>query len=180
VSPRATAIRNAAPDLGAVRRDRFARDNFESRYISSGRPLLRNLVWASVAATTLRQLPTQPHDGRQHCAFMTHNSRPRSRRASSIGPIMAMKMTRLPSGPLACVYSISEAESGNEQQPATYRAHSGSLEAEGESEEDALAALDELVRRASVPPECSGCFEVRASVRRCVAEPAPARRTGRS
>jgi len=68
-----------------------------------------------------------------------------------------MKVVRLPSGPLACVYSLDEGQGDRETTPTslssgTFRAHSGSLQAEGETEAEALAVLDEQVRRVSVPP----------------------------
>jgi len=66
-----------------------------------------------------------------------------------------MKLIRLPSGPLACVFPLQEEADGS-MEPAkdsgVYRAFSGSLEADGESEDQALQALDEEVRRLSVPP----------------------------
>ena len=64
-----------------------------------------------------------------------------------------MKVVRLPSGPLACVYSLDESE--RECPPdasGTFRAHSGSLHADGGTEDEALAVLDEHIRRVSVPP----------------------------
>jgi hypothetical protein len=66
-----------------------------------------------------------------------------------------MKLIRLPSGPLACVFPIPEETDGDMERPkdsGVYRAFSGSVEADGESEEQALEALDEEVRRLSVPP----------------------------
>ena len=66
-----------------------------------------------------------------------------------------MKLVRLPSGPLACVYSLEESERERESPPyssGTFRAHSGSLHADGTSEDEALAVLDEHVRRVSIPP----------------------------
>ena len=67
-----------------------------------------------------------------------------------------MKVVRLPSGPLACVYSLDEGQ-GERESPSphssgTFRAHSGSLHADGGSEDEAIAELDEQVRRVSVPP----------------------------
>lgn len=66
-----------------------------------------------------------------------------------------MKLIRLPCGPLACVYS----ERTNQQPPSergktsgVFRAFSGSVEADGVSEEQAIEALDERVRRLSTPP----------------------------
>lgn len=66
-----------------------------------------------------------------------------------------MKLIRLPSGPLACVYPVEpQALRGKERGKTSgvYRAFSGSVEADGSSEEQAIEALDECVRRLSVPP----------------------------
>ncbi len=66
-----------------------------------------------------------------------------------------MKLIRLPSGPLACVFPVRDEADGNMERSkdsGVYRAFSGSLEADGESEDQALQALDEEVRRLSVPP----------------------------
>lgn len=66
-----------------------------------------------------------------------------------------MKLIRLPSGPLACVYPIEqETQCSRERGAASgvFRAFSGSVEADGTSEEGAIEALDECVRRLSVPP----------------------------
>jgi hypothetical protein len=66
-----------------------------------------------------------------------------------------MKLIRLPSGPLACVFPVDDEAGGNTERAkdsGVYRAFSGSLEADGESEDQALQALDEEVRRLSVPP----------------------------
>lgn len=66
-----------------------------------------------------------------------------------------MKLIRLPSGPLACVYPIKKdtlEDSRRGQDSGVYRAFSGSLEADGASEDQAIAALDREVRRLSVPP----------------------------
>ncbi len=65
-----------------------------------------------------------------------------------------MKLVRLPSGPLACVFPLEE-EGAPHSQPkdsGVYRAFSGSVEADGESEDHALRNLDEQVRRLSQPP----------------------------
>lgn len=66
-----------------------------------------------------------------------------------------MKLIRLPSGPLACVFAV-DAEPIQDTEPSkdsgVYRAFSGSVEADGQSESDALRALDEEVRRLSQPP----------------------------
>ena len=68
-----------------------------------------------------------------------------------------MKLIRLPSGPLACVYPVDEPQRSRERgaEPAesgVFRAFSGSVQADGASEEQAIEALDECVRRLSVPP----------------------------
>ena len=63
-----------------------------------------------------------------------------------------MKLIRLPSGPLACVYTIGADKQQRGKQSGVYRAFSGSVEADGVSEEQAIEALDEQVRRLSVPP----------------------------
>lgn len=65
-----------------------------------------------------------------------------------------MKLIRLPSGPLACVFALeqdSESHSAGKDS-GIYRAFSGSVEADGESEENAIRNLDERVRRLSQPP----------------------------
>jgi len=79
-----------------------------------------------------------------------------------------MKLIRLPSGPLACVFPVQDEADGNMERAkdsGVYRAFSGSLEADGESEDQALQALDEEVRRLSVPPpaEITEFEEARAS-----------------
>jgi hypothetical protein len=70
--------------------------------------------------------------------------------------MFAMKVVRLPSGPLACVYSLDEGAHEREIAPphssGTFRAHSGSLHADGVSEDEALAVLDQHVRRITIPP----------------------------
>lgn len=66
-----------------------------------------------------------------------------------------MKLIRLPSGTLACVYPVEEADDRVSQRgnsSGVFRAFSGSVEADGPSEEQAIEALDECVRRLSVPP----------------------------
>jgi hypothetical protein len=66
-----------------------------------------------------------------------------------------MKLIRLPSGPLACVFPVQgepQAESERGQSSGTFRAFSGSVEADGASEDQAIEALDHEVRRLSVPP----------------------------
>ena len=62
-----------------------------------------------------------------------------------------MKLIRLPSGPLAYVFPVKE-ESERGKDSGVYRAFSGSVEAAGLSEDQAIQALDEEVRRLSVPP----------------------------
>lgn len=66
-----------------------------------------------------------------------------------------MKLIRLPSGPLACVFPVErdiECESERGKASGVFRAFSGSVEADGESEGEAIEALDERVRRLSQPP----------------------------
>ena len=67
-----------------------------------------------------------------------------------------MKLIRLPSGPLACVFPVEEAEAQPGSQrgktSGVYRAFSGSVEADGPSEDQAIQALDAEVRRLSQPP----------------------------
>lgn len=66
-----------------------------------------------------------------------------------------MKLIRLPSGPLACVFPIElETQRGVRHDAASgvFRAYSGSVEADGSTEHQAIEALDERVRRLSQPP----------------------------
>lgn len=63
-----------------------------------------------------------------------------------------MKLIRLPSGPLACVFPVEEQSERGKKISGVYRAFSGSVEADGPSEDQAIRALDEEVRRLSVPP----------------------------
>jgi hypothetical protein len=66
-----------------------------------------------------------------------------------------MKLIRLPSGPLACVFPLAqevERESERGKSSGVFRAFSGSVEADGASEDQAIQALDREVRRLSVPP----------------------------
>jgi len=66
-----------------------------------------------------------------------------------------MKLIRLPSGPLACVYPVevdTQRASQRGKVSGLYRAFSGSVEADGPSEDQAIQALDLEVRRLSVPP----------------------------
>ena len=69
-----------------------------------------------------------------------------------------MKLIRLPSGPLACVFPLAEEverESERGKASGVFRAFSGSVEADGASEDQAIQALDREVRRLSVPPPAS-------------------------
>ena len=66
-----------------------------------------------------------------------------------------MKLIRLPSGPLACVFPLEadcERESERGKASGVFRAFSGSVEADGASEDQAIEALDREVRRLSAPP----------------------------
>lgn len=65
-----------------------------------------------------------------------------------------MKLIRLPSGPLACVFPVDQDSEPHSQgkDSGVYRAFSGSVEADGESEDKAIEALDAQVRRLSQPP----------------------------
>lgn len=66
-----------------------------------------------------------------------------------------MKLIRLPSGPLACVFPVDvETQRGSQRGKVSgvFRAFSGSVEADGPSEDQAIQALDEEIRRLSVPP----------------------------
>jgi len=66
-----------------------------------------------------------------------------------------MKLIRLPSGPLACVFPVEvQTQRGSERGKTSgvFRAFSGSVEADGQSEDQAIEALDERVRRLSSPP----------------------------
>jgi hypothetical protein len=67
-----------------------------------------------------------------------------------------MKLIRLPSGPLACVFPVAddvvEQESERGKSSGVFRAFSGSVEADGASEDQAIQALDREIRRLSVPP----------------------------
>jgi hypothetical protein len=66
-----------------------------------------------------------------------------------------MKLIRLPSGPLACVFPVEvQTQRGSERGKTSgvFRAFSGSVEADGPSEDQAIEALDERVRRLSSPP----------------------------
>jgi hypothetical protein len=64
-----------------------------------------------------------------------------------------VKLIRLQSGPLACVYQDDDDAPATERQGSgVYRAFSGSVEAEGASESDALDSLDRSLQRLSSPP----------------------------
>jgi hypothetical protein len=66
-----------------------------------------------------------------------------------------MKLIRLPSGTLACVYPVEvQTQRGSQRGKLSgvYRAFSGSVEADGPSEDQAIEALDAEVRRLSAPP----------------------------
>lgn len=66
-----------------------------------------------------------------------------------------MKLVRLPSGPLACVFPVeqeTQRDSERGKSSGVFRAFSGSVEADGPSEDQAIQALDREVRRLSVPP----------------------------
>jgi hypothetical protein len=66
-----------------------------------------------------------------------------------------MKLIRLPSGTLACVYPVEvQTQRGSQRGKLSgvYRAFSGSIEADGPSEDQAIEALDAEVRRLSAPP----------------------------
>jgi len=96
-----------------------------------------------------------------------------------------MKLIRLPSGPLACVYPVEDTQRGSQRGKASgvYRAFSGSVEADGPSEDQAIQALDMEVRRLSVPPPAEIAeFELSRAVANDVslrAGPGPASTTGR-
>ena len=66
-----------------------------------------------------------------------------------------MKLIRLPSGTLAYVYPVDvQTQRGSQRGKLSgvYRAFSGSVEADGPSEDQAIEALDAEVRRLSAPP----------------------------
>ncbi|MEI9954409.1 MAG: hypothetical protein WDO74_36940 [Pseudomonadota bacterium] len=64
-----------------------------------------------------------------------------------------MKLIRLQSGPLACVYQDEEEAPATEREGSgVYRAFSGSVEAKGASESEALDILDRNLRHLSSPP----------------------------
>lgn len=66
-----------------------------------------------------------------------------------------MKLIRLPSGPLACVFPLNvdtQRSSERGKVSGVFRAFSGSVEADGPSEDQAIQALDQEIRRLSVPP----------------------------
>jgi len=64
-----------------------------------------------------------------------------------------VKLIRLQSGPLACVYQDDDAVPKAEREGSgLYRAFSGSVEAAGASESEALDTLDRNLLRLSSPP----------------------------
>ena len=63
-----------------------------------------------------------------------------------------MKLIRLQSGPLACVYQEEQDTESLSRESGVYHAFSGSVEGEGASESEALAALDRNLGRLSEPP----------------------------
>jgi len=83
-----------------------------------------------------------------------------------------MKLIRLPSGPLACVFPVEpQAERGKSS--GVFRAFSGSVEADGLSEDQAIQALDAEVRRLSQPPPAEIAeFELLRSVANDVSQSA--------
>ena len=67
-----------------------------------------------------------------------------------------VKLIRLQSGPLACVYQDEDAAPATERAGSgVYRAFSGSVEAAGASESEAIASLDRNLR-SSAPPAGPG------------------------
>jgi len=69
-----------------------------------------------------------------------------------------VKLIRLQSGPLACVYQDEDEAPATEREGSgVYRAFSGSVEAAGASESEALDTLDRQLARLSSrpPPEAS-------------------------
>ena len=64
-----------------------------------------------------------------------------------------MKLIRLQSGSLACVYQDEDADQTPQRDGSgVYRAFSGSVEAAGASESEALASLDRSLLSLSSPP----------------------------
>ena len=76
-----------------------------------------------------------------------------------------VKLIRLQSGPLACVYHDEDVDPASEREGSgVYRAFSGSVEAAGSSEDEALDTLDRNLLRLSSPPGDSGEAEPVAQV----------------
>lgn len=74
-----------------------------------------------------------------------------------------MKLVRLDSGPLACVYQDEDAGPATEREGSgVYRAFSGSVEAAGASESEALDSLDRHLQRLSSWPPGPGLESVAA------------------
>ncbi|MEI9940573.1 MAG: hypothetical protein WDO69_25440 [Pseudomonadota bacterium] len=74
--------------------------------------------------------------------------------ATASGPFFPhVKLIRLQSGPLACVYQDEDVAPPTEREGSgVYRAFSGSVEAAGASESEALDTLDRTLLRLSSPP----------------------------
>jgi len=71
-----------------------------------------------------------------------------------------VKLVRLQSGPLACVYQDEDVDQAFEHEGSgVFHAFSGSVEAEGASETEALDTLDRTLLRLSSPPADSGFEE---------------------
>ena len=62
-----------------------------------------------------------------------------------------VKLIRLQSGPLACVYQVDDAPDTEREGSGVFRAFSGSIEAAGTSESEALDSLDRSLRLSSFP-----------------------------
>ena len=62
-----------------------------------------------------------------------------------------VKLIRLQSGPLACVYQDDDAPDTEREGSGVFRAFSGSIEAAGSSESEALDSLDRSLRLSSFP-----------------------------
>lgn len=63
-----------------------------------------------------------------------------------------VKLIRLQSGPLACVYQDEDTAAAEREGSGVYRAFSGSVEVAGTSESDALDTLDRSLARLSSMP----------------------------
>ncbi|HKO51210.1 MAG TPA: hypothetical protein VJV79_26050 [Polyangiaceae bacterium] len=74
--------------------------------------------------------------------------------AEASGPFfLQVKLVRLQSGPLACVYQDEDRDQAQESEGSgVFRAFSGSVEAAGASESEALDTLDRTLLRLSAPP----------------------------